>query len=293
MSARRPERRGLGRREQVVVEVAAGRVARGALEAEQLPGVHDLANVDLDLPEVRVDAPVAVPVVDHHDQRELEPQVVSVQAPQVGPEVADPAQQLVEVPARGEHGAVVGRHDPVAAEGRDVDAVVESLAVDEQRAPRRRAERQRQARVGDRPGVAGEGVDGGGPGRQDRRRLGASRLDRADEVGRRGSPRATSPRAAGAGAGDRRDGRRRLGAGHLAGPTWSDTMSRTEPRGAVAGTASANATAAATPATATRTGWNRRRRDVGKCWRGTGGVCRSRMVHCNPPIRGAPAGDSV
>ena len=35
------ERGGLGRREQAVVEVAAGRVAGGALVAEQLPGVHD------------------------------------------------------------------------------------------------------------------------------------------------------------------------------------------------------------------------------------------------------------
>ena len=44
------------------------------------------------------------------------------------------------MPAGGQDDAIVGRHDPVAAERREVDAVVERRAVDDPRAPARRAE---------------------------------------------------------------------------------------------------------------------------------------------------------
>ena len=58
----------------------------------------------------------------------------------------------------------MGRHDPVAAERREVDAVVERLAVDDPRAPRRRAERQREpsraaAASGSRSGCDGRRGD--------------------------------------------------------------------------------------------------------------------------------------
>ena len=66
----------------------------------------------------------------------------------------------VVVPARRrEDHAVVGRHDPVAAERREVDAVMERLAVDEASAPRRRPERLGEAPVRERPLVAGQDGD--------------------------------------------------------------------------------------------------------------------------------------
>ena len=87
-------------------------------------------------------------------------------------EVADPADLLVEVAARGEDDAVVGGPDPVAAERGDVDAVVEELPVDEPLAAGRSAERQRDpalarsasdSRSGRRRrGVTGRGVTGVG-----------------------------------------------------------------------------------------------------------------------------------
>ena len=138
----------LGGREQPVVEVAAGGVARRALEAEQLAGMDRVAALDLHLPEVRVDAAIAVAVVDDDHHRQLPPQVAGVEPGEVPVEVADPAHQRVEVATRRDHGPVVGGQDAVAAERRDVDAVVEPLAVDDERAPRRRAEGERDPRDG-------------------------------------------------------------------------------------------------------------------------------------------------
>ena len=46
-----------------------------------------------------------------------------------------------------DHGPVVRGQDAVAAERGDVDTVVEALAVDDERAPRRRAEGERDPRV--------------------------------------------------------------------------------------------------------------------------------------------------
>ena len=62
-------------------------------------------------------------------------------------QVAEPADLRVE-PARGRQDhAVVGGDDPIPAERREVDAVMELLAVDDPRTPWRRSERQRQATV--------------------------------------------------------------------------------------------------------------------------------------------------
>ena len=90
--------------------------------------------------EVRVDAAVAVAVVDDHDDRQRRPQLLGVEPRVVRGQVADPADDVVEMPARGEDHAVVGGHDPVAAERRHVDAVVERLAVDDPSTQWRRPE---------------------------------------------------------------------------------------------------------------------------------------------------------
>ena len=79
-----------------------------------------------------------------------------------GPEVADPAHDRVEPSAGSEDPPVMRGHDPVAAEGGEVDAVVERLAVHDARAPDRRPERQRQANPGNGPAVARQEVEGGG-----------------------------------------------------------------------------------------------------------------------------------
>ena len=97
--------------------------------------------------------------------------------------------------------AVVGGHDPVAAERGEVDAVVERLAVDDARAPRRRPERQREPAVGQRPAVAGQRSTrrrGGraGPARRDR---GCSGVGVGPAAGRR----SRRPGRPGAGRGDR------------------------------------------------------------------------------------------
>ena len=56
----------------------------------------------------------------------------------------------------------MGRDDAVAAERRQVDPVVEELAVDDAGAPGRRPEGQRDAAMGERPAVAGQGRRRGG-----------------------------------------------------------------------------------------------------------------------------------
>ena len=153
------ERRGLGRAEQAVVEVAAGRPPGPALVPEERAGRHGLARLDDDLAEVRVDAPIPVAVVDDHDDRQRDPELLGLEPGVVLGQVADPAHLVVVVPARGQDDTVVGGHDLVAAEGRKVDAVVELLAVDDPAAPRCRAERERQPGVRERPPVAGEAVE--------------------------------------------------------------------------------------------------------------------------------------
>ena len=190
---------GLGGREQPVVEVAPGGMAGRALEAQQLAGVDGVAALDLHLPEVRVHAAIAVAVVDHHHHRQLPPQMAGVEAGEIPVEVADPAHQGVEVATRRDHGPVVGGQDAVPTEGRDVDAVVEPLAVDDERAPRRRAEWERDPRVGDRPLVAGEV--------RNRRRAGRGDDDRLLDGAREPGPAriAERPRRRRGGGGGRRD----------------------------------------------------------------------------------------
>ena len=78
-----------------------------------------------------VDAPIAVAVVDDHDDRQGRPELLRIETPVVGGQVAHPADRVVVVPAGGEHEPVVRRDDPVAAHGREVDAVVERLAIDQ------------------------------------------------------------------------------------------------------------------------------------------------------------------
>ena len=121
----------LERAEQAVVQVAAGRVPGAALVAQELAGMDALAGLDHDLLEVGVDAPVAVAVVDDDHDRQRHPQLLGVEPLVVPVEVADPADDVVEMAAGGEDDAVVGGDDPVAAERREVDPVVERLAVDD------------------------------------------------------------------------------------------------------------------------------------------------------------------
>ncbi len=143
------------------MHVAAGCPSRGPLVAQQLAGLHGLARLHDDLPEVRVHAAVAVPVVRDDDDRQRRPQVPLLETAEVRTQVADPAHDMVVPAARGQDHAVVRCHHPVAAEGGEVDAVVETLAVHDAGAPDRRPERQRQADLGKRPAVAGQEVEGG------------------------------------------------------------------------------------------------------------------------------------
>ena len=172
----------LERAEQAVVEVAAGRVAGPALVAEEVAGTDALAALDDDLLEVGVHAPVAVAVVDHDHDRERLPQLLGVEPLVVAGQVAEPADGVVEVAAGGEDDAVVGGHDPVAAERREVDAVVERPAVDDPRGVQRGgAEGLGEPALRERPAVARQAGDRrrrrrGAPGaRRDGRGSGATR----------------------------------------------------------------------------------------------------------------------
>ena len=115
------ERRDLGRAEQPVVEVTARRATGPALVAQELAGLHGRALLDDDLAEMRVDAAVAVAIVDDDDDRQRGPEVLLLEAVQIRLEIADPAHEPVVLAARGEDGAGVGGHDPVATERREID----------------------------------------------------------------------------------------------------------------------------------------------------------------------------
>ena len=159
------------RAEQPVVEVAAGRPPGVALPADQLPGLDDVPCLDAHLREMRVDAAIAVAIVDHDGDRQRVPEVLLVQPSVVRLQVADPADVVVEVAARGKNGAAVGCADPVAAGRRDVDPVVEPLTLDQATSPARVLEAERQAAL-ERPDVAGEVLDWRGRRNGGRRRTG-------------------------------------------------------------------------------------------------------------------------
>ena len=173
----------LPRREQPVVHVAAGGTPGGPLVAQELAGLHGLARLHDDPPEVRIHAAVAVAVVDDDDDRQGRPQVLLLHAAQVRAQVAHPAHQRVEPAAGGQDNAVVRCHHPVAAEGGEVDAIVEALAVHEPRTPDRRPERQREADLGKRPSIAGQEVERRGLGPRELRSQAAGRAARGDDGG--------------------------------------------------------------------------------------------------------------
>ncbi len=136
------------------MDVAAGRVAGHALEADLLARLDPVADRDRDLAEVGVDAAIAVAVVDDDDERQVVPELLLVEDSVVGTQVADPADDVVELATGSQDDAVVSGPNGVAAERRDVDSVVEELAVLDPGAAGDRLERQRQTAASERPDVA-------------------------------------------------------------------------------------------------------------------------------------------
>jgi len=124
-----PERRCLARAEQPVMDVAARGVAGRALVADLFAGLDPLADADRHVAEVSVDAAVAVAVVDNDDVWQIAPHVANVEDMEIRPEVADPADLLVEMAAGRQDDPIVRRPDRCAAERGHVDPVVEELAV--------------------------------------------------------------------------------------------------------------------------------------------------------------------
>ena len=117
------------------MEVTAGRATGLALVPDQVAGDDDVARLDHRLGQVGVDAPIAVAVVDHDDDRQGRPEALGLESIEVRLQVADPAHPRVVVATGGKDDAVVCGHDPVAAERGQVQAVVERLAGDDARAP--------------------------------------------------------------------------------------------------------------------------------------------------------------
>jgi hypothetical protein len=148
------ERVRLERAEQPVVDMAPGRVAGRPLEPDALARLDDVTRANGHLAEVGVDASVAVPVVDHDDERQVIPELLPVEDPVIRAEIADPTDELVEMAAGGEDDAVVGGVDAIAAERRHIETVVHQLAVPNPGPARDVLERQRDPAALERPDVA-------------------------------------------------------------------------------------------------------------------------------------------
>jgi len=198
------------------MDVAARGVAGRALVADLFAGLDPLADPDGHVAEVSVDAAVAVAVVDDDHVRQIAPHVANVEDMEVRPEVADPADLLVEMAAGRQDDAIVRRPDRCAAERGHVDPVVEELAVVDPLPAGDCLERQRDAPHPDRPDIAGQGCDGRSPALGERERavgVGCPSLDQPRIDGEAGID--------GCFDGDHRGRRRcrlrpRDGAGHLA-----------------------------------------------------------------------------
>ena len=189
--------------EQPVVDVAPGRAPGPALVAQELPGLDRLAALDDDLREMGVDAPVPVAVIDHDHDRQRHPQVPLVEPILVPPEVAHPAHLVVVLAAGREDRAIVGGDDVVAAERREIDAVVERRPCTIRDPHADGPEWQRQPAVRQRGAIAGQRAGWGRRRHRCRRRnrVRASVTGLGSWLGRgpdgRGAPaRATRPRPA-------------------------------------------------------------------------------------------------
>src|SRR5882672_8883815 len=109
--------------------MAAGRVAGHPLIADQLAGVHDVADPDDDLAEMGIDAAIAVAIIDHDREWQVIPHRLAVEERVVPAQVTDPADVVVEMTAGRQDDAVVSGADPISTEGRKVDSVVPQQAV--------------------------------------------------------------------------------------------------------------------------------------------------------------------
>ena len=139
------------------MEVTAAGPSGHPLVPEEVAGGDDVAGRHDDLPEVGVDAPVVVAVIDNDHDWQARPEGLRIEPLPVGGQVAGPTHVVVVVAPGGQHDPTVGGRDRVPAARREVDAVMDVDPILDLRAPAARSEGQGQARVGERPHVAGQG----------------------------------------------------------------------------------------------------------------------------------------